>query len=72
MNDRTKSPQIAIQVPGDAASFFQVCNENGVPMVRINLKDGTDEFSSDYQPDEAARAFWSAVTQSIPQSPCVL
>jgi hypothetical protein len=50
-------------VPGDTPSFFQVCKADGVPPVRINLKDGTHEFGPDYKPDEAAQAFWSAVTQ---------
>ncbi len=55
--------QIAIQVPGDTPSFFQVCDEKNTPLVRINLKDGNHDFGPNFHPDAAARAFWVAVTQ---------
>lgn len=34
------------------------------PHVRISLDDGSIEYGDDYQPDEAARTFWEAMSKA--------
>ena len=40
---------------------------NGTPKVTMH-RDGSLEFSTDHDPDEAARAFWEAVQRSTPDA----
>jgi hypothetical protein len=47
------------------ASGISIPASNGRPLVTIR-PDGTLEFGKDYQPDEAARAFWEAVQRLAP------
>jgi hypothetical protein len=39
---------------------FQITGSNGQPLVSIH-PDGRTEYGDNYQPDEAAQAFWEAV-----------
>lgn len=37
-------------------------------LVQINLDDGSHKFGEAYEPDEAAKVFWQAVTRNFPLS----
>jgi hypothetical protein len=53
----------AMQIP--TPPIVRISNTNGQPLVSIH-PDGRTEFGPDYQPDEAARAFWDAVQRLTP------
>jgi hypothetical protein len=41
-------------------TYFEIRGEGGRLLVKISVQDGAVTFGPDYNPDEAAKAFWSA------------
>lgn len=44
-----------------APQFLMICNAQGQDIVKVNF-DGTLEYGDTYRPDEAAQAFWEAIS----------
>lgn len=58
-------PSVRLADPN--GSLIQI-NFAGTSRAMVKIKhDGSMEFAEDYQPDEAARIFWTALTDVLPE-----